>query len=140
MVRVFPKNSQRIWYALESNENNLDSCNFSHYFRQKELIRKSEIVHQKTLLRSNFLQISPDSVLIFPIFKNFLITNLKGMDKLDDEMVSVMQKRVYDIAGCNSGLKVSLNGKVIAIKVTFAFSFPFIPLNYQTTFLDHLLC
>jgi DNA topoisomerase-2 len=39
------------------------------------------------------------------------------MEKLDDDMVAVMKKRVYDIAGCNSDLKVTLNGKSLAIKV-----------------------
>lgn len=38
------------------------------------------------------------------------------MNHLDKDIVSLMTKRVYDVAGCNSSLKVSLNGEPISIK------------------------
>jgi DNA topoisomerase-2 len=39
-----------------------------------------------------------------------------GMEHLEADIVALMQKRVYDIAGCLSKVKVSLNGKVLAIR------------------------
>jgi DNA topoisomerase-2 len=39
-----------------------------------------------------------------------------GMTELDDDTIALMTKRVYDIAGCITRLKVSLNGDTIAIK------------------------
>jgi DNA topoisomerase-2 len=38
------------------------------------------------------------------------------MDSLDKDIVALMTKRVYDVAGCNTGLKVSLNGERLKIK------------------------
>jgi DNA topoisomerase-2 len=35
-----------------------------------------------------------------------------GMDSLDDDIVALMTRRVYDIAGIARGVRVSLNGKV----------------------------
>lgn len=39
-----------------------------------------------------------------------------GLTHLDDDIVSLLMKRVYDIAGINSSLKVYLNGKKLPIK------------------------
>jgi len=39
-----------------------------------------------------------------------------GMDHMDDDLIALLTKRVYDVAGCNSSLKVSLNGKDLGIK------------------------
>jgi len=39
-----------------------------------------------------------------------------GMRELDDDTLALMCKRVYDIAGCNSAIKVKLNGKLIPMK------------------------
>eukprot|EP01114_Cavostelium_apophysatum_P017591 TRINITY_DN526_c0_g1_i1.p1 TRINITY_DN526_c0_g1~~TRINITY_DN526_c0_g1_i1.p1 ORF type:complete len:1536 (+),score=661.88 TRINITY_DN526_c0_g1_i1:185-4792(+) len=39
-----------------------------------------------------------------------------GMTTLDDDIVALMTKRVYDIAGTNSNLKISLNGERIIFK------------------------
>lgn len=39
-----------------------------------------------------------------------------GMSEIDEDHVKVIEKRVYDIAGCNPGLKVYLNKKLIDIK------------------------
>jgi DNA topoisomerase-2 len=38
------------------------------------------------------------------------------METLEDDMIEMMKKRVYDVAGCNSSLKVWLNGKRIPMK------------------------
>lgn len=40
-----------------------------------------------------------------------------GMEKLDDDIVSLMTKRVYDLAGTTPAtVKVKLNGKLIDVK------------------------
>eukprot|EP01101_Sappina_pedata_P008205 TRINITY_DN4502_c0_g1_i1.p1 TRINITY_DN4502_c0_g1~~TRINITY_DN4502_c0_g1_i1.p1 ORF type:complete len:592 (-),score=221.15 TRINITY_DN4502_c0_g1_i1:71-1681(-) len=39
-----------------------------------------------------------------------------GLSFLDKDNVALMTKRVYDIAGCNPGLKVTLNGSRLPIK------------------------
>jgi DNA topoisomerase II len=40
-----------------------------------------------------------------------------GMERLDDDIVSLMTKRVYDMAGTTpAGVKVKLNGKPINVK------------------------
>ena len=40
-----------------------------------------------------------------------------GMEKLNDDIVSLMAKRAYDLAGCTpAAMKVRLNGKLIDIK------------------------
>jgi DNA topoisomerase II len=40
-----------------------------------------------------------------------------GMENLDEDIIALMTKRVYDLAGCTpAGVKVKLNGKVIDIK------------------------
>ncbi len=39
-----------------------------------------------------------------------------GLDGLDDQNYARLEKRVYDVAGCNPDLKIYLNGKRIAIK------------------------
>ena len=40
-----------------------------------------------------------------------------GMETLDNDIVSLMIKRVYDMAGCTpTQVKVKLNGKLVDIK------------------------
>lgn len=39
-----------------------------------------------------------------------------GMTNLDEDIIALMTKRVYDIAGCNPTVKVSLNGERISVK------------------------
>jgi DNA topoisomerase-2 len=40
-----------------------------------------------------------------------------GMERLDEDIVSLMTKRVYDMAGCTpAGVKVKLNGKLVEVK------------------------
>lgn len=39
-----------------------------------------------------------------------------NMTELDDDIIALMKKRVYDVAGCNSSLKVYLNDEPINIK------------------------
>lgn len=41
---------------------------------------------------------------------------LFGMDSLDDDLVALLTKRVYDIAGTNPGVRVSLNGTRLTVK------------------------
>lgn len=42
--------------------------------------------------------------------------SLFHMDKIDDDLLGVLQRRVYDIAGCMSDCKVILNGERLHIK------------------------
>jgi hypothetical protein len=46
----------------------------------------------------------------------FVIPDRFGMTTLDNDIVALMTKRVYDIAGCNPNVKVHLNGERINIK------------------------
>ena len=39
-----------------------------------------------------------------------------GMTELDNDIISLFEKRVYDIAGCNSNIKVKLGRKVVKLK------------------------
>eukprot|EP01117_Protostelium_nocturnum_P020001 TRINITY_DN881_c0_g1_i5.p1 TRINITY_DN881_c0_g1~~TRINITY_DN881_c0_g1_i5.p1 ORF type:complete len:1491 (+),score=500.80 TRINITY_DN881_c0_g1_i5:112-4584(+) len=39
-----------------------------------------------------------------------------GMESLDDDIIALMTKRVYDVAGCNPSLKTTLNDERINIK------------------------
>lgn len=38
------------------------------------------------------------------------------MDRIDDDIMSLLVKRVYDVAACNTGVKVTLNGEAVPIK------------------------
>lgn len=38
-----------------------------------------------------------------------------GMDKIDDDTIKLIEKRVYEVAGCNPNLNVFFNGKKIQI-------------------------
>jgi DNA topoisomerase-2 len=42
-----------------------------------------------------------------------------GMEKLDTDIVALMTKRVYDVAGCNPTVKVYLNDERIMLKYEF---------------------
>lgn len=44
------------------------------------------------------------------------------MEVLEEDMVQLMHKRVYDLAGCNSRLKVYLNGELIKIRNFLAYA------------------
>ncbi|KYQ90029.1 DNA topoisomerase II [Tieghemostelium lacteum] len=48
------------------------------------------------------------TITFFPELKRF------GMTHFDDDLMALLEKRVYDIAGTNAGLKVSYNGKNIS--------------------------
>lgn len=39
------------------------------------------------------------------------------MEKLDKDMVSLLTKRAYDIAGCVKGVAVYLNGKKLPVRI-----------------------
>eukprot|EP00771_Trimastix_marina_P001681 gnl/Trimastix_PCT/2769.p1 GENE.gnl/Trimastix_PCT/2769~~gnl/Trimastix_PCT/2769.p1 ORF type:complete len:1640 (+),score=488.07 gnl/Trimastix_PCT/2769:47-4966(+) len=39
-----------------------------------------------------------------------------GMERLDDDIIALLSKRVYDVAGCNARLKVELNGRVLPVR------------------------
>ncbi|KAF2070654.1 hypothetical protein CYY_008032 [Polysphondylium violaceum] len=49
-------------------------------------------------------------ITFYPELKRF------GMTHMDEDLIALLTKRVYDVAGCNTSLKVSLNGKDLGIK------------------------
>lgn len=38
------------------------------------------------------------------------------MTELDDDIISLMSRRAYDVAGSTKGVKVYLNGKLLPVK------------------------
>jgi DNA topoisomerase-2 len=55
------------------------------------------------------------------------------MDKLEQDIVALMKKRVYDIAGIFGGkMKVSLNGNVIKINSFLKYVDLYLPNNEET--------
>lgn len=40
------------------------------------------------------------------------------MKELDDDIIGLMSRRAYDIAGATKGVKVFLNGKVLPVSAT----------------------
>merc|ERR1712100_463114 len=59
----------------------------------------------KSSLKNGYTQIT-----FHPDLKKF------GMDSLDKDIIALMTKRVYDVAGCNSSVKVYLNGQLLPIR------------------------
>lgn len=49
-------------------------------------------------------------ITFFPDLEKF------GMSKIDEDHILAIEKRIYDIAGCNPSLKIYLNGSIIDIK------------------------
>jgi DNA topoisomerase-2 len=57
-----------------------------------------------------------------------------GMEHLDKDIVALMSKRVYDIAGCNSSVKVYLNGSLIPIRNFTAYCKLYLPKDQKCVF------
>ncbi|GAM25461.1 hypothetical protein SAMD00019534_086360 [Acytostelium subglobosum LB1] len=66
--------------------------------REDPTISKAKLDHEYTRIK-----FTPD-------LKKFHLTSLK-----DDDILRLMERRVYDIAGCNPDLKISLNGRPIQL-------------------------
>lgn len=64
--------------------------------RSKPIIKRNKINHTE--------------IKYIPDFEKF------EMDSLDDNHFKMIQKRVYDLAGCNPNCKVSFNGELITVK------------------------
>lgn len=64
--------------------------------RNKPIIKKSTRAHTE--------------ITFYPDLEKF------GMTDINEDHLKIIEKRVYDIAGCNSGLKVYLNGSIIDVK------------------------
>ena len=52
------------------------------------------------------------------------------MESLDEDIVSLMSRRAYDIAAASRGVKVFLNGKRISVSILINIS-----INYRTQYL-----
>jgi DNA topoisomerase-2 len=55
------------------------------------------------------------SVTVFPDFPKF------GLEGFDNEFLSLVSRRVMDLAGCNENLKVYLNGQKLHVTSTFRY-------------------
>lgn len=68
-------------------------------------------VREEPVIKENTKNEDYTTITFKPDLKRF------GMECLNDDIVSLMTKRVYDMAGCTpSQVKVKLNGKTIDVK------------------------
>jgi DNA topoisomerase-2 len=56
------------------------------------------------------------------------------MEELDDDIVGLMCRRAYDVAGTSPGVKVFLNGKRLPVRaITLLPPSPCVPISFQIT-------
>lgn len=88
-----------------SKEFSVSSCDGKNQFIQifsDNMRKRTKPVIKKST--KNHTQIS-----FIPDFERF------GMDKIDDDHFKMIEKRIYDIAACNPGIKITFNGKKINV-------------------------
>lgn len=97
-------------FIVECNSINPEDGNFYQYVQRftnhMDNIEKpkiKEIKNKKNCKTSTMIKFYPDC-------------SLFGMDRLDDDIISLFTKRVYDMAGCLKKCDVILNGTKIPIK------------------------
>lgn len=78
--------------------------------RYKQVFRNNMSSKDDPIIKSNPRNESFTKITFSPDLERF------GMTYLDNDIVSILKKRVYDVAGINSSLKVHLNGTKIPIK------------------------
>lgn len=78
--------------------------------RFKQVFRDNMNSKDDPIIRSNPKKEAYTKITFSPDLPRF------GMNHLDDDIVSLMKKRVYDIAGTNSSMKVFLNGSKLNIR------------------------
>lgn len=78
--------------------------------RFKQVFRNNMTSKDDPIIRSNPKKESFTKITFCPELSRF------GLTHLDDDIVALMKKRVHDIAGVNSSIKVYLNGSKINIK------------------------
>jgi DNA topoisomerase II len=95
---------------------------FSTEFTVETADSKNKAIYTQTW-RNNMSERDEPKIVPNPEGKDYTCVTFKpdlrrfGMDKLDDDIVALMTKRVYDMAGCTpAAVRVKLNGKVIDIK------------------------
>jgi DNA topoisomerase-2 len=95
------------------------------------MTQQSEPVIETLSSAEDWTKISfrPDlgSISLYPIVHSLLSFNSCaiekfGMQKLDNDIIGLMSKRVYDIAGCNPALKVVLNGEQLNVSSFAAYA------------------
>lgn len=93
-----------------STEFTIETADTGSGKRYKQVFRNNMSEKDEAVIRSNPKKESYTKVSFSPDLSRF------GMEYLDTDIVSLMKKRVYDIAGVNSSLKVYLNGTKLPIK------------------------
>jgi DNA topoisomerase-2 len=89
-----------------SKEFTVSTCDGKNHFFQKY----SNNMRQRDKPQIKKLTKNHTEVSFCPDLEKF------GISEIDDDHLKVIEKRVYDIAGCNPSLKVFLNGSLIDVK------------------------
>lgn len=93
-----------------STEFTVETADARNGKRFKQVFRDNMNSKDEPIIRSNPKKEAYTKISFSPDLSRF------GLNHLDDDIVSLMKKRVYDIAGANSSMKVYLNGSKINIK------------------------
>ena len=95
---------------------------FSTEFTVETADSKNKAIYTQTW-RNNMGDRGEPKIVPNPEGKDYTCVTFKpdlrrfGMERLDDDIVALMTKRVYDMAGCTpAAVKVKLNGKLVEIK------------------------
>lgn len=78
--------------------------------KYKQVFRNNMSQKDDPIIKSNPRKESFTKITFYPDLSRF------GMTFMDDDIIALMKKRVYDVAGINSSLKVYLNGQKLPIK------------------------
>ncbi|CAN8067785.1 unnamed protein product [Agarophyton chilense] len=93
-----------------STEFTVETADAERAKRYKQVFRNNMSEKEEPVIRSNGKKESFTKISFSPDLSRF------GMTCLDSDIISLLKKRVYDIAGISSSLKVYLNGSRIPIK------------------------
>lgn len=93
-----------------STEFTIETADAQRGKRYKQVFRNNMSHKDEPIIKSNPKKEAYTKISFSPDLARF------GMTHLDDDIVSLLKKRVYDIAGISAGLKVFLNGKKLPIK------------------------
>lgn len=93
-----------------STEFTIETADAQRGKRYKQVFRNNMADKDEPIIKSNPKKEAYTKISFSPDLARF------GMTHLDDDIVSLLKKRVYDIAGINAGLKVYFNGSKLPIK------------------------
>lgn len=93
-----------------STEFTIETADSQRGKKYKQTFRNNMSNKGEPIIRANPKKESYTKISFSPDLERF------GMTHLDDDIVSLLKKRVYDIAGVNSSLKVYLNGSRLPIR------------------------